>query len=111
MIVADDFALLFPVVLANDALAPKCDPLDKAIPRFGGIGRHVDGPPHLLVTRKVEEEDRAHDTPENRKAVYSVSAYGCGCRACVGWSRRAFYLMVRYRSVSGKMGFDKGVVF
>jgi hypothetical protein len=37
VIVADDFALLFTVVLANDALAPKRDPLDETIPRFGGL--------------------------------------------------------------------------
>jgi hypothetical protein len=78
VIVADDFALLFTVVLANDALAPKRDPLDKAIPRFGGIGRRIDGSPHLLVTRKVEEEDRAHDTPELAKGCVQLVLMAVG---------------------------------
>ena len=54
VIVPDDFALLFPVVLANDTLAAERDLLHKAIPRFGGIGCRMDGPPHLLIAHKAE---------------------------------------------------------
>ena len=61
MVVADDLALLFPVVLPNHAFSTKGDPLHKPIPRFGGVGRGIDGAPEFLVTDKVERLTQMRD--------------------------------------------------
>ena len=64
MIVPDDFALLLPVVLADHAFPTKRNPLDKAVPGFGDIGRRANGPSELLVADELEEEEGAHDTAQ-----------------------------------------------
>ena len=67
MIVADDFALLFAVVLPNHALAAEGHPLHERVPGFGDIGSSVDRPPQVFISEEAEEEERAHDTAEFAK--------------------------------------------
>lgn len=67
VVVPDNLALLFTVVLANDPVATKGDPLDKAVPRLDGIGCRIDSAPHLFVVIKVEEEDGAYNTAKFTK--------------------------------------------
>jgi hypothetical protein len=64
VIVADDFALLFPVVLPNHAFPTKGHPLHELVPRFNGIGGGGDGPTQLLIIDKLEEEDGPDDPTE-----------------------------------------------
>jgi hypothetical protein len=54
VIVPDNLALLFAIVLPNDPVTSKGSPLDKSVPGFDGIRRRIDGPSHLLITDKVE---------------------------------------------------------
>ena len=69
MIVADDLALLLPVILADHPLSTKGHPLHKAVPRFGDIGRGVDRPSQVFIVDKPTV---------SRGVTYAVvCTYGC----------------------------------
>lgn len=64
MIVPNDFALFFAIVLADHAIPAKRNPLHKTVPGFRDIGRRIDGASEILITDELEEEERLHHTPQ-----------------------------------------------
>lgn len=54
MIVPDDLALLFPVVVTDHTLTAKSGPLHKLVPVFRNIRRGIDGPPKLRIANEIE---------------------------------------------------------
>jgi hypothetical protein len=60
---SDDLTRLFTGVLAHDAIAPKGDPRDQAVPRVDRRGCRMARSPPRRLAPKAAENNRAHDTP------------------------------------------------